>query len=102
MEVRILEPVIPPLKIAPGKLPGIEEPADRAVLGPLRATFCGEKEERGPESLTARALVRRNVLHHMTLVRKPDCTAMPKDDVGTEWYLKWRDALFRANSREMP
>jgi hypothetical protein len=102
MEVRILEPVIPTLKISPGKLPGIEEPADRSVLGPMRATFCGQKEERGAESVTARALVRRNVLQHMALVEERDCAAMPKPGAGPEWYLKWRDALFRANSRHMP
>lgn len=103
MEVRILEPVIADLKPPAGALPPVTASADRAVLGVLRQALCGAKVEVGQGSpLTARAFVRRNTAQHVTLVSKPDCAQMPKVAGGPEWYLKWRDALFRANSQRMP
>ena len=103
MEVRILEPVIADMKIAPGVLPAVTDAADRAVLGPLKQTLCGAKPEPGGASpLTARTFIRRNTAQHMALVGKRDCSSMPKAEGGPEWYLKWRDALFRANSKRMP
>jgi hypothetical protein len=121
MEVRIMEPIIPDRKPGSAAVPAVTEPADAALRGPLRQALCGEKEPPGPNALTARHLVRRNAAQHLALVRSrseitaalsktssaPAVTAVcgsgpARSAAGPEWYLRFRDGLFRARSREMP
>lgn len=121
MEVRIMEPVIPDWKPGSAAVPAVTEPADAAVRGPMRQALCGGKEPAGPSVLTARYLVRRNAAQHLTVVRSraevtaalSNATGAPtpealcgsgpvKSAAGPEWYLRFRDSLFRAKSREMP
>jgi hypothetical protein len=117
MEVRILEPVIPDIKPAPAAVPGPEFRPDRVVFGPLRASFCGEAEQPGANDLTARSLIRRNVVEHLALSNATDngklalltatgapsvqawCAEPPTSPPsGPEWYLRFRDTLFRSLS----
>jgi hypothetical protein len=81
-------------------------------MGPLRARFCAAKEQPGPAALTARALIRRNVLQHLgakdpQLLAKflkasgaPSveqwCSSKSGPTVGPEWYLKFRDLVVQA------
>lgn len=121
MEVRIMEPVIPDAKPGSAAVPAVTEPADAAVRRPMRQVLCGEKEPAAPMALTARHLVRRNAAQHLGLIRtRAEATALllkvpgapspaevcgsgpVKSAVGPEWYLRFRDNLFRTRSREMP
>ncbi len=121
MEVRIMEPVIEDVRAASAMVPPVTEPADAAVRGPLKQALCGEKEPAGPGLLTARHLVRRNAAQHLSLASsRAEITALlsklsaspavqglcsagvTKSVAGPEWYLRFRDNLFRAHSREMP
>lgn len=109
MEARILEPIFPAIKATHAKLPDPAEPADAAVLGPLREAVCGVKETPGQPMLTSRQLIRRNIIHHLALAKTKatlngalqslnvDVCAPsdPRSKMGPEWYLKFRDALFR-------
>jgi hypothetical protein len=122
MEVRIMEPVIADAKQSlAATVPPATEPADAAVRGPLKQALCGQKEPPGPSMLTARHFVRRNAAQHLKLgnskaeivallSKVPSAPAVDalcstgaaKSQAGPEWYLRLRDNLFRAHSREMP
>jgi hypothetical protein len=129
MEVRIMEPVIPDRKAVSkpdaksgfAPMPAVTEPADAALRSPLRQVLCGEKEMPAASVLTARHLVRRNAVQHLSFVRTraeavgllsktPNAPAVAaicgsgpaKAAAGPEWYLRFRDTLFRSRSREMP
>jgi hypothetical protein len=121
MEVRILDAVLPAVKIASAEPPAPAEPADAALRGPLKTAFCGDKETAAPLKLTARHYIHRNAAQHLAAAKTkadllaalsaaPDappvdalCSKGPaKSKAGPEWYLRFRDNLFRARSRTTP
>lgn len=115
MEVRILEPVYSAAAPTYGSLVPAANPADHAAYGLLRQEFCGVREPPAQQVLTARQLIRRNVAQHLALGRakgkpameaallkasgaasiKAWCESSRTPPAGPEWYLRFRDALFR-------
>ncbi|HYP15434.1 MAG TPA: hypothetical protein VEQ63_16010 [Bryobacteraceae bacterium] len=122
MEVRILEPRVPAPKETWAALPPVSEPADAALLGPLRGALCGIKEPEGKAELTARAYVRRNATYQLAIAGTADfmrtaltkapgiginpqglCAATPeRSPLGPEWFLRFRDTVNRLKSSIMP
>jgi hypothetical protein len=120
MEVRIQDPVAPALKMTySSKLPAVTSPADETVRGPLRAAMCGVAESVGSKSaqLTARDLLRRNVLQHTALAGDKAglqaaftkasgidaaawCKSPSTPPAGPEWYLRLRDLIYRLAGAE--
>jgi hypothetical protein len=117
MEVRIIDPVVPAVKLAPAAAPA-DAPADAAVRALLRERFCGDKPvATGAVPPTIWHLTRRNATQDLALVT-PEiaratllkvtgaatvnqwCTAPPASPNGPEWYLRFRDAIYRAASRK--
>jgi hypothetical protein len=120
MEVRIMEPAIPDGKFPSSAVPPITASADAALAGPLGKVLCGGKETASPYAMTARHHVRRNAAQHLSLVKSAAelrtfltgapgvpteesiCSGQWKSASGPEWFLRVRDALFRAKSTVMP
>jgi hypothetical protein len=120
MEVRIMEPVLPDTKPPSGAVPAVTDSADASLLGPLRQALCGKKETAAPFAMTARHHIRRNAAQHLQLAQTPAeltaamtgvagapapkavCDGSIKSKTGPEWYLRVRDNLFRAKSKQMP
>jgi hypothetical protein len=117
MEVRIVDPVAPSVKVSPAGASG-DAPADAAVRTLLRERFCGEKPAAsGAVPPTIWHFTRRNAMQDLALV-SPEvarttllkmtgvptiaqwCKAPPKPANGPEWYLRFRDLVLRAASRE--
>jgi hypothetical protein len=117
MEARVLGAMLPRVTLTGVVLPPVEARSDSAAMGPLRARFCAEKEQPGPSTMTARALIRRNVLQHLG-AKDPQwsskllkasgaatmaqwCASKAGPPSGPEWYLKLRDAVLQqpADSR---
>jgi hypothetical protein len=112
MEARVLEAVLPALTVHGVALPPVTARSDAAAMGPLRARFCGVKEQPGPATPNARALIRRNVLQHLgakdplwaaKLVKASGaatvgqwCSSRSAPAFGPEWYLKLRDSVLQA------
>ena len=121
MEVRILDAVIPAVKLASAEVPSVTEPADAALRGPVKQALCGVKEAAAPLRLTARHYIHRNAAQYLAAAKTKAellaaLTAAPnaptvdalcssgaaKSNAGPEWFLRFRDNLFRAKSRIMP
>jgi hypothetical protein len=117
MEVRVQSPVVPDMKTTYATVPAaVTDSSDAVVRAPLRAAVCGTKPEpshaTAPVPLTARDLMRRNVLQHLALLRDNDklrallakttgvpdakwCAVPSTPAMGPEWYLRFRDAIYR-------
>lgn len=113
MEVRVLETVLPSVKVSGAKLPAVTQRADMAAMGSLRARFCNAREEAGVAEVNARALIRRNVAQHLAakdpawqakLLKASGaatveqwCSLMSTAGpvVGPEWYLRLRDSVLQ-------
>jgi hypothetical protein len=113
MEARVLATVIPAAgPSVAAALPPVADRSDAAVMGPLRARFCGVKEQPGPATPGARELIRRNVLMHLA-VKDPQweakllsasgagtvaawCSSKAGPVFGPEWYLRLRDSVVQA------
>jgi hypothetical protein len=120
MEIRILDATVPDGKPASGAVPDVTASADSALRGPLRQALCGEKEAPSPFALTTRHHVRRNAAQYLTIAKAAElqlaisktpnaptvealCGNAPAtSSSGPEWFLRVRDNLFRAKSRQMP
>jgi hypothetical protein len=120
MEVRIQSPVARDLKMTySSRLPAVTAPSDETVRGPLRAAMCGVAEASGtrPPQLTARDLLRRNVVQHMSLAgdkaslqsafhkasgmdAETWCKSPSTPPTGPEWYLRLRDLIYRLAGAE--
>jgi hypothetical protein len=117
MEARVIDPVVAPVKLAPAGAPP-DAPADAAARSLLRERFCGDKPAAtGAVPPTIWHLTRRNAAQDLALVT-PEvakatlvkvtgtttieqwCKAPPRPPNGPEWYLRFRDALYRAASKE--
>lgn len=117
MEVRIIEPVYP--KFAPGAagLPPAAVRADAPAISALREAFCAATAAPGESYLSARQLIRRNVMQHLALGRARNedamregllkssgaatvaawCETRQPPAAGPEWYLRFRDLIFNSN-----
>jgi hypothetical protein len=116
MEVRIQQPVVPSHKPPVTPVPPLTEPADTVTFEPVRAALCGvpaagQNSERAG-SKTGRLLMRRNVAQHLALIKdraaaeadfakasgvdlKTWCGKPSTPPRGPEWYLRFRDFIFR-------
>lgn len=122
MEVRIQSPVVPAIRpTLAANLPPVTAPSDESVRGPVQTALCGSKEafRTGPVlQVTGRDLLRRNVLQHMALAREKSaliaafskasgttdlqkwCSAPATPARGPEWYLQFRDLIYRQAGAE--
>jgi hypothetical protein len=116
MEVRIADPVAPAVKLTPAAAPS-DAPADSAVRTLLRERFCGDKAAAtGAVPPTIWHFTRRNAMQDLSLVSAEVaraallkttgaatiaqwCSAPPASPHGPEWYLRFRDAVYRAASK---
>lgn len=118
MEVRVQSPVVagsPAVKNA--ALPPVTAPADAASFAMVQGLLCSVKGKSAPEEtgqLTGRQLWRRNVAQHLSLAKpgpaltaafskatgvadlKTWCAKPVTPPTGPEWYLRFRDAIYRA------
>jgi hypothetical protein len=120
MEVRVLEAVVPEIKDRGAPLGGVEQPSDSTSRAALLAYLC----DAPPGDYAARGNIRwqilRNALQDMALARtlesQPGARLLPEilrlagasgnaakwcqapvfpEELGPEWYLRIRDALYR-------
>jgi hypothetical protein len=117
MEVRIVDAVAPSVELSPASAPA-DAPADAAVRALLRERFCGDKPATsGAVPPTIWHFTRRNAAQDLALVStdvarstllkvtgassiEQWCKAPPKPANGPEWYLKFRDLVVRAASKQ--
>jgi hypothetical protein len=121
LEVRILPAIVPPHEISRASLAGIAEASDMTARAALRGYVCGQAGTRtgALEPATVRGLILRNASQDIALARslegKPGDRMLPEifkiagageaanwcaapvfpADLGSEWYLRLRDALNR-------
>jgi hypothetical protein len=116
MEVRIQVPVVTRVTLSKTSSRGVQRPgaADTAVWGVLLNALCGKTEQPPASSgvVTPESLLRRNALQHLALVRDKArlgelftkaseipaaqwCAAPSTPAVGPEWYLRFRDLIYR-------
>jgi len=122
MEARIVEARVPTFQPKFWGLPAPEARADAAMISPWRDHLCRPlRSEFQPKEITIRLLQQRNIQQDVALAKKlgrdvsikafvqagippetalPDswCAAPPdqwRTPLGTEWYLKLRDHLYR-------
>jgi hypothetical protein len=119
MEMRILGATLPEHKDGAGTLAGIEEPADSTARRALESYLCGSTAIGSPAPNALRWFTLRNALEDIVLARslepRPGATVLPEilrlagsrdpakwcqapvfpNDLGAEWYLRFRDALYR-------
>lgn len=120
MEVRIQHPVIPAAS-GIGRLPALHPvtaPSDATAIQMVRGLVCSSgagasSTENAAEQPTSRSLLRRNIAQQLRLAKPgPDiraafqkatgiadlqtwCAKPATPSTGPEWYLKFRDAIFR-------
>ena len=118
MEVRVQQPVVPSVDNAPlPALPALTAPADAAAFPFLQSLICGMEfkreaaEERGQSN--NRQLLRRNIAQQAALAKSVDakslfakaiqlpdpqpwCKKPVTPPAGPEWYLRFRDSVYRA------
>ena len=119
MEVRVTPAMAPSLEAHSAALPPATARADASALGPFRHFVCGVRESNHEEKLSVRRLIHRNAVQDLALARsletaqhgdlrvellrrlgfdaradfcKPSFTAA---GLGTEWFLRVRDLLYR-------
>ncbi|MDQ2898505.1 MAG: hypothetical protein M3Y07_01740 [Acidobacteriota bacterium] len=120
MEVRVVAATVPDLPDISGPLPPIEARSDASAWGPVANYLAGVSEKRGHDPLTLRNIIRRNAAQDMALAKTIETARYPRaasldimlqagreisdewgknpifpDELGSEWYLKIRDLLFR-------
>lgn len=119
MEVRVTPAVAPSVDVDSVALPPDTARADAPVIGPFRNFVCGERETRREEKLSMRQLIHRNAVQDLALARSLEAaehedlrgeilkrlglseratwckTPSSFDKLGTEWFLRVRDLLYR-------
>ena len=120
MEVRIQQPIVPLVSGAKGlpALPPIAAPSDAIATSMIRGLLCSAPapaaNDEPRNQITARHLLRRNIAQHL-LLAKPGVAltasfvkatgvanlqtwwAKPATPAaGPEWYLRFRDAIYKA------
>lgn len=120
MEVRILPAVIPQHEMGSAALAGVEEPSDATARRALTTYLCGPSAA-GPATRRGnlRWFIARNAIEDIALARslesRPGLQLLPEilrlagsgdpakwceatvfpQDLGPEWYLRFREALYR-------
>ncbi len=120
MEVRVVNAVIPVIQEHAAALPPLTARADASVYGPFRNFLCNVREVRREERLSVRRLIHRNAVQDMALAHSLEAkhgrerlvseilgpigtsdgerwcqSRWPAEELGTEWYLRVRDVLYR-------
>jgi hypothetical protein len=119
MEVRILSAVVPAHEMGNVAVAGIEEPSDATARRAMRTYLCGSSAADLATRDTIRWLISRNALEDTALARslesRPGLKLLPEilrlagsgdpakwceapvfpQELGPEWYLRLRDALYR-------
>ena len=119
MEARVTPAVVPSVEADSAALPPATSRADASVLSPFRNFICGGHESRREERLSVRQLIHRNAVQDIALARSLEaakrgdlrseilkrlglgeraawCKAPTSaGDLGTEWFLRLRDLLYR-------
>ena len=111
IEVRVVSAAVPEGENHPPRLPDVTDPADAAVAAAYQAAVCSSGTPAGAATeLTARSLAVRNAGQDVRKARagamlpeKKDtpqaqswCGPFRANPLGPEWYLRTRDALYRA------
>jgi hypothetical protein len=123
MEVRIQQPVVPSkVNVRLPELPPVTAAADAVAHALVQAAVCNapgiKSAPDSPGQLTGRQLMRRNVAQHMAIAPAPEelralwskatgladpgawCAKPFTPAAGPEWYLRLRDAIYRARGAE--
>lgn len=119
MEVRVTPAVVPSVEADSVALPLAIARSDTSVVGAFRNLMCGRREARREEKLNVRQLIHRNAVQDLMLARSLEapqrsdlrgeilkrlglgeraawCKApMSLDSLGSEWFLRVRDLLYR-------
>ena len=119
MEVRVTPAVVPSVEADSAALPQGIARADASVFGPFRNFICGGRESRREEKLSVRQFIHRNAVQDLALARSLEaaersdlrgevlkrlglgeraawCKApISLDQLGSEWFLRVRDLLYR-------
>jgi hypothetical protein len=119
MEVRIVAATVPEHKQSGVPLPSVEQPSDSAARAALRSYLCGAPPGDYAPRGSLRWILLRDALQDMALARSlespPGARLLPElwklagaggggrwcqapvfpEDLGPEWYLRLRDALYR-------
>src|SRR5579863_7770736 len=119
MEARVTPAVAPSIEADSVALPPGTARADAAAMGPFRNFICGGHEARREEKLSVRQLIHRNAVQDMALARSLEAAQRgdlrgeilkrlglsergawckgPSSlgELGTEWWLRVRDLLYR-------
>ena len=119
MEVRVTPAVVPAVDPDSVALPPGIARADTSVSGPFRNYICGGHEARREEKLSVRQFIHRNAVQDLALARSMEaaqrgdlrgdilkrlglsdraawCKAPNSlDNLGSEWFLRVRDLLYR-------
>ena len=119
MEVRVMPAVVPSVEQHSRALPPVTARADACVMGPFKNFLCGAREAKGEERLSVRQLIHRNALQDLALARSIQSEqksnlrdvilqrlglsdhgswckqALAPAGLGTEWFLRVRDLVYR-------
>ena len=119
MEARVTPAVVPSVEADSAALPPATSRADASVLSPFRNFICGGHESRREERLSVRQLIHRNAVQDIALARSLEAaqrgdlrseilkrlglgeraawckTPTSAVELGTEWFLRVRDLLYR-------
>jgi hypothetical protein len=116
MEVRIIEPVVPPIVSAVSVPWDPALPADSAARQIFKTRYCGAHPANTDAPLRVGDLIARNAFQDHELLGKTSgepllltasgapsieiwCKAPPPTPDGPEWYLRFRDLVYRHASR---
>ena len=119
MEVRVTPAIVPSVETDSVALPPATVRADAPAIGPFRNFICGQRETRREEKLSVRQFIHRNAVQDVALARSMEaaersdlrgellkrlglgersgwCKASNSvAELGTEWFLRVRDLLYR-------
>jgi hypothetical protein len=118
MEVRVMEVVAPSIAERHATLPAVTARADASVYGPFRDFACDRREGGHEKRLSVRLMIHRNAVQDLALARAregragdPRAELLSRAGVvdrkhwcqspgmlaelGTEWFLRVRDAAYR-------
>ena len=120
MEARVLSAVVPEIKATGASLADVDKPADATARAALLAYLCGAPPAEPAPGGSIRWQILRNAAQDMALASKfespPGARLIPEilrqagsaaaparwckspvfpEELGPEWYLRIRDALYR-------
>ena len=119
MEVRVTPAIVPSVEANSTALSPAIARADASVAGPFRNFMCGGRETQREEKLSVRQLIHRNAVQDLALARSEEAAKrgdlrgeilkrlglgeraawcrgpISLGELGTEWFLRVRDLLYR-------